>query len=449
MESGGSPLISVIVFLCVLILNAIMIAFYSALDNLNETEVEDAVEDGNKKAVAVKSYLNRMSLVTSSLHLITGLCYLITGAYCVPIIAKSFLDVEGSLFGDYRYYVMVFLVSMVGYILLLTVGYAAVRIGGAREEKAAYRLVSLCALFITIVSPLRIVITFVAGMVARLFGVDPSKNLDEVSEDEIISMVNEGHEQGLIESSEAEMIHNIFEFTNKDAQDIMTHRKNMILINGESTFEEALNIMLENSISRFPVYMEDTDNILGVIHIRDCMERMKDKELLQTRICDIDGLIREVSFIPETRNINDLFHSMQEEKNHMAIVVDEYGQTSGLVTMEDILEEIVGNILDEYDEEEPDIVCMEDGSFHISGMAPLDEVAEVLDIDLPVDDYDTVNGYLISLIDRIPSEEEKIKLTAEGYLFEVLSVENKIIQAVRVIKLDITDENEEKPNKEI
>jgi putative hemolysin len=422
-----------------------MMAFYSALDNLNETEVEDAAEDGDRRAQLVKRYLDRMSLVTSSLHLTTGLCYLITGTYCVPIVAKSFLTIEGSLFKDYRYYIMVFLVSMVAYFLLLMIGYAAVRIGGSREEKAAYRLVRCCSFFMTFVSPIRMIATLVAGILARLFGVDPSKNLDEVSEDEIISMVNEGHEQGLIESSEAEMIHNIFEFTNKDAQDIMTHRKNMILINGESTFEEALNVMLENSISRFPVYMEDTDNIIGVVHIRDCMERMKDEKLTQTRICDIKGLVREVAFIPETRNINDLFHSMQEEKNHMAIVVDEYGQTSGLVTMEDILEEIVGNILDEYDEEELDIITMDDGSYQISGMAPLDEVAEILDVDLPIDNYDTVNGYLISLIDRIPTEEEKIQITAEGYLFEVLSVENKIIQAVRVSKLETreTDENAE------
>lgn len=435
MESGGSPLISILVFIFMLIVNGLMIAFYSALDNLNETEVIEAAEDGNKNAGRIRKYLDHMSLVTSSLHLTTGLVYLLTGAYCVPVIAKNLLPFEADMFADYRYYALVSIVAFFGYFLLVSVGFAAVKIGGAKEEKAAYRLAFLCGGIILFLTPIRGVIALVSRILVRIFGVDPSKNLDEVSEEEIISMVNEGHEQGLIESSEAEMIHNIFEFTNKDAQDIMTHRKNMIMISGESTFTEALDVMLENSISRFPVYMEDTDNVIGVVHIRDCMERMKDKNIGQMRICDIEGLIREVAFIPETRNLNDLFHSMQEEKNHMAIVVDEYGQTSGLVTMEDILEEIVGNILDEYDEEEPDIIENPDGSYQISGMAPLEDVDKLLNLELPVDDYDTVNGYLISLIDRIPTEEEQIKVEAEGYLFEVLSVENKIIQSVRVTKL--------------
>lgn len=449
MDSGDSPLIGTIVFLALLVLNGLLHAFCSALDNLNDSSMEEAAEDGNKKAERICYYLDNPTVLSDSLQLISGLCYLISGAFCLPCIVAGItkaMQVSGS--GKIPDAVLGVLVIAVGYILMLGIGFASVKIGGAKEEKAAFRLFGICNLLINLVMPFRVIVKAFSGLFVRIFGVDPNKNLDEVSEDEIISMVDEGHEQGLIESSEAEMIHNIFEFTDKEAQDIMTHRKNMVMISGDLSFGEALDIMLENSVSRFPVYMDDTDNIIGVVHIRDCMVRMKEANIFPCRLCDIDGLIREISFIPETRNISDLFHSMQDEKNHMVIVVDEYGQTSGLVTMEDILEEIVGNIFDEYDEEELSVTTLADGSYLIKGMTPLEEVAKLLDVDLPEDEYDTLNGYLISLIDRIPTQEDRIQVTAEGYLFVVTSVENKMIQTVHVSKLPEEGQTDEIQNKE-
>lgn len=449
MEGGGSPLIGTLVFLALLVLNGLLHAFCSALDNLNDSNMEEAAGEGNRKAEKICFYLDNPSVLSDSQQLVSGLCYLLSAAYCLPAVAAGIAKAAGVFSTDsFHYLALEALVIAVGYIFMLCIGFASVKIGGAKEEKAAFRLFAICNLLIHLVTPFRVVIRTCAGVFVRIFGVDPNKNLDEVSEDEIISMVDEGHEQGLIESSEAEMIHNIFEFTDKEAQDIMTHRKNMVMLSGDASFSEALDIMLDNSVSRFPVYMEDTDNIIGVVHIRDCMERMKSKDIFQCRLCDIDGLIREVSFIPETRNISDLFHSMQNEKNHMVIVVDEYGQTSGLVTMEDILEEIVGNIFDEYDEEELSITTLADGSYMIRGMTPLEDVAELLDVELPEDEYDTLNGYLISLIDRIPTEEERIQIKAEGYLFEVTSVENKMIQTVHVSGLQEEETDEEIENKE-
>lgn len=449
MESGGNPLIGSIIFVTLLILNGLLHGFCSALDNLNDSLMEEAAEEGNKKAKKICFYLDNPSVLSDSQQLLSGLCYLISGAWCLPVIASGITSemeaASGSEAGKAAVWV---LVIAAGYIFMICAGYASVKIGGAKEEKAALRLCGVCDLLIHLATPFRVTFRLISGLFVRIFGVDPNKNLDEVSEDEIISMVDEGHEQGLIESSEAEMIHNIFEFTDKEAQDIMTHRKNMIMICGEDSFSEALDIMLSNSVSRFPVYMDDSDNIIGVVHIRDCMERMKDASIFDQPLCRIEGLIREIGFIPETRNISDLFHSMQNEKNHMVIVVDEYGQTSGLVTMEDILEEIVGNIFDEYDEEELSVTPLADGSYLIKGMTPLEEVAKLLDIELPEDEYDTLNGYLISLIDRIPTEEDQIQVTAEGYLFEVTSVENKMIQTVHVTKLPDEETDEEAENKE-
>ena len=194
---------------------------------------------------------------------------------------------------------------------------------------------------------------------------NPSSHEDDVTEEEIISMVNEGHEQGVLRASEAEMIHNIFEFGDKEAKDIMTHRKNLIAIDGELSYNDAVPFIIENNKSRYPVYLEDIDNIIGVLHIKDAFAFAQKNEVFRTSIKDIKGLIREVDFVPETLNIHTLFQKMQAKKSHLVIVVDEYGQTSGAVAMEDILEEIVGNIEDEHDEEEELIRQNSDGSYTV------------------------------------------------------------------------------------
>ena len=263
---------------------------------------------------------------------------------------------------------------------------------------------------------------------------NPSSHEDDVTEEEIISMVNEGHEQGVLRASEAEMIHNIFEFGDKEAKDIMTHRKNLIAIDGELSYNDAVPFIIENNKSRYPVYLEDIDNIIGVLHIKDAFAFAQKNEVFRTSIKDIPGLIRDVDFVPETLNINRLFKMMQAKKSHMVIVVDEYGQTSGAVAMEDILEEIVGNIEDEHDEEEQLIRKNPDGSYLMNGSASLSDVIEVLHLPIDEDAFDTLNGLLVSLLDKIPSDGEKAEVHAYGYVFSILKVENKMIHEVRVQK---------------
>lgn len=270
--------------------------------------------------------------------------------------------------------------------------------------------------------------------IKRFFEKLPFGNTEDVTEEEIISMVNEGHEQGVLLESEAEMIHNIFEFGDKEAKDIMTHRKNVIALDGDVSFRDALSFIIEKRMSRFPVYLDSIDNIIGVLHIKEALLNSQKQELLNVPIKDIEGLVRDVDYIPETRNINALFKEMQSEKSHMVIVVDEYGQTAGLVAMEDILEEIVGNIFDEHDEENLLIEELPDGSFLMNGMAPLDEVADSLGIDFDTQDYDTLNGFLISLIDKIPNDNEVFEVSYKNYTFHVNKVEHKIIKSVHIIK---------------
>ena len=255
---------------------------------------------------------------------------------------------------------------------------------------------------------------------------------DDVTEEEIISMVREGHEQGTILASEAELIHNVFEFDDKEVKDIMTHRKNIVSLDGNMSFIDAIEFIIDTGKSRFPVYENDVDSIIGVLHIKDAFTFFEKNEVYRSSIKDIDGLIRPVDFIPETVNINDLFKKMQSKKSHLAMVVDEYGQISGLIAMEDILEELVGNIEDEHDEEENYIRKNDDETFIMDGMTEFSDVKEALS--LPVDDdaYETLNGFIISLSDKIPEEGDKTVISAYGYRFSVMSVEDKVIKQVMI-----------------
>ena len=276
---------------------------------------------------------------------------------------------------------------------------------------------------------------------SRLF----SKNAaEEATEDEIISMVDEGHEKGLIEESEAEMIHNIFELDDTDAEDIMVHRRHVCALDDEMTLGDALDFMLHQSYSRYPVYHEDIDHIVGVMHIRDAMLRSQEDANRAKRICDLENVYNEAIFIPESQNLSTMFRTMRMNKNHMVIVVDEYGQTAGIVAMEDILEEIVGNIEDEHDVEQTMILQRDDGSFLLQGMADLREVGEKLGFEVGDDDPDTVNGLLIALTDRIPEDDARFEVPYEGYLFRVLSVHNKTIRMVLAVPQQKTMTEEEK-----
>ena len=259
------------------------------------------------------------------------------------------------------------------------------------------------------------------------------KNADKVTEEEIISMVNEGQETGVLHANEVEMIQNIFEFTDKEAKDIMTHRSNICALDGTMDLQHALDRVLGEPYSRFPVYLDDIDNIIGILHIKEIMAFSRKDDYLNWQIKDIEGLFSKSEFIPETRKISDLFQKMQAKKAHMVIVVDEYGQTSGLVALEDILEEIVGNIFDEHDKERQLITKQPDGSFLMHGMASFDDVMDLLEMETE-EEYDTLNGFLTSLIDRIPGDGETFSIEHDGYQFQVTKVENKMIQEVLVRK---------------
>lgn len=286
-----------------------------------------------------------------------------------------------------------------------------------------------------------LIVLIIADILLRL--VKRKDSPEPQTEDEIISMVNEGHEQGVLETSEATMINNIFDYADKEAGEIMTNRSNVVAIDKNTGLLDALKFMLSNSNSRYPVYDGNLDNIVGILYLKDaCRFHAKD-ETVDMPIENIKGLIRKAMFIPETMNIDDLFKTMQSMKTQLAIVVDEYGQTSGIISMEDILEEIVGNIMDEYDVEEKHIRKTGRDSFVIDGSTSLSEIEKFIPVKFDVDNFETLNGFMISKLDRLPQNNEQFTTEVCGYSFSIIKVENRMISKVSVKKINIITKDEE------
>lgn len=267
---------------------------------------------------------------------------------------------------------------------------------------------------------------------------------DEVTENDILSMVQESQDQGILDDNEAEMINNIFELNDKEAKDIMTNRNSIAALNGDTPLNDAIKIMLDGSNSRYPVYIDNLDHIIGILNLKDALRYQNDNKTRNGAIKRYPKLLREARFVLETRKIDDLFRKMQSDKLQMVIVIDEYGQTSGLVAMEDILEEIVGNILDEFDKEETFIAKKDEKTFEIDGLTPLEELNYKFNIDFEDFNVETLSGFLINLLGRIPSEDEKCSIEYKGYSFDVLQVDNHVIKTI-VMKPIISDSNEDLP----
>lgn len=257
---------------------------------------------------------------------------------------------------------------------------------------------------------------------------------DEVSEDEIMAMVEEGEESGTIEANEKEMIENIFEFNNMTAEDVMVHRIDMVSLSLEDDDATILSTIRESGLSRFPVYESDVDDIVGVLSTR---EYLLNATLAQPR--SLKELLRPAYFVPETVRTDVLFRDMQNKKIHMALVVDEYGGTSGLVTLEDLLEEIVGNIYDEFDpQDEQEIIRLEDNLWRVSGSADLEELLETMEIPLPEEelDFDTLGGLVFANLSVIPEDGSRPVVEAMGLRIRVEELCERRVEWALVEKLE-------------
>lgn len=254
---------------------------------------------------------------------------------------------------------------------------------------------------------------------------------DNEYEEEIMNIVHEGHEQGEIMEGEAKMITNIFEFGDKDVTDVMTSRKKIDAIEVSTSIEKALNHMVDEPYSRYPLYEEDIDHIVGVLYLKDVIDAY-----MENKDTTLSEIAREPFFVHQTMNLSALFQNMQTKKIHMAIVIDEYSQTEGIVSMEDMLEVIVGNILDEYDVEDKDITRLGwSGLYLMRGSTRLEEVEDVLGIKFHTEDIETLNGFLIDQLGHLPEDNEEIEIIYEGYSFKSVDIHEKMIRQVKVEKI--------------
>lgn len=434
----GNSWIGILLFAASVAVFYLIYGFGAAIQALNTSALEDERDEGNKKAAALLRIQEDPGKFVRTNQVVTCFFTLALGAFTLPQTAgyiRRFLAVKlamapglaAGLALAAAFFVVAFFLVCLGVII-------PKHVAAKSPIRFCYKALSVVEWAIKLLSPFTWLISVAAFVVLKAVGIDIRSSNEKVTEEDIMYMVNEGHDQGVLEASEAEMITNIFEFDDKVASDIMTHRKNVVALESTMTLKETVDfIVKEANNSRFPVYEEDIDNIIGVLHMRDVLYFAEQEEYLDRPISQIDGLLRSAHFAPEAKNINALFKEMQSEKIHMEIVIDEYGQTAGIVTMEDILEEIVGNIMDEYDNEEPDIVVKENGSFQLSGMTPLDDVEDALEMEFDEDDkdnFDTLNGFLISRLGHLPEDDEKGQVVFGGYRFSIVKAENKIIQTV-------------------
>lgn len=434
----GNSWIGILLFAASVAVFYLIYGFGAAIQALNTSALEDERDEGNKKAAALLRIQEDPGKFVRTNQVVTCFFTLALGAFTLPQTAgyiRRFLAVKlavapglaAGLALAAAFFAVAFFLVCLGVII-------PKHVAAKSPIRFCYKALSVVEWAIKLLSPFTWLISVAAFVVLKAVGIDIRSSNEKVTEEDIMYMVNEGHDQGVLEASEAEMITNIFEFDDKVASDIMTHRKNVVALESTMTLKETVDfIVKEANNSRFPVYEEDIDNIVGVLHMRDVLYFAEQEEYLDRPISQIDGLLRSAHFAPEAKNINALFKEMQSEKIHMEIVIDEYGQTAGIVTMEDILEEIVGNIMDEYDNEEPDIVVKENGSFQLSGMTPLDDVEDALEMEFDEDDkdnFDTLNGFLISRLGHLPEDDEKGQVVFGGYRFSIVKAENKIIQTV-------------------
>lgn len=452
MDDTHSPL-QLFIFLLIIAVNFIMHMFGAALQDMNRTELESQ-EPTLSQPSRVKRlirYIDNSSRFVYCTHIITTLSGIVIGKFFL----KRYTCYMEVLFPKFISSHIVSLLSnailsVFFCMLLIVIGISVPKkLAGKDAVKSALFYLPLTDFLMIICTPLILIIDGCSFLILKCFGIDLKKEEDKVSEEDIMSMVNEGHEQGVLESSEAQMITNIFTLNDKQARDVMTHRKSIVFIEGGETLDRVVDFLLtEGNNSRYPVYTEDIDHIIGILNMKDALICHSNPEFSQKAIQEIPHLIRQAVFIPETRSLDTLFREMQSEKNHMVVVVDEYGQTAGIVSMEDILEEIVGNIMDEYDVEEELISTLSDGSYVVKGMTPLDDIEEVLGIAFTQeehDQFDTINGLLIACLDRIPEDGETFSLNLHHCTFQALHVENRFIHTIKITKDDSEEETYE-PN---
>lgn len=446
MDDPGGIILKLILLFVLILVNAFFAMSEIAVISLNDNKIEKMAEDGHKKAKQVVKLTENSGKFLSTIQIGVTLAGFLTSASA----SQTFADMlSNALKGTAVYRALgagfingaavVIITIIMSYFSLVLGELTPKKIAMQAPEKISFKVVGILLFFSKIFAPLVKVLSVSTNVVVRLLGFNPHADEETLTEEEIRMMVDVGGEKGVIEDVQKEMINNIFEFDDLDAGDLMTHRTDMTAVDVNDPIADVVKIAIESGYSRIPVFDDDPDDIIGIIYVKDLLKYIG-TDLPKHAMKKI---MRPAMFVPESKSCGDLFKEMTSQHKQMAIVVDEYGGTAGVVTLEDIVEEIVGNIQDEYDDEEEEISKINETTFTIDGMTDIDELDEIISNKIPEGDYDTVAGFIISQLGYLPQEGEQNEVVFENIKFTVLEVENRRIEKVRVEILPAPEKEED------
>lgn len=416
MDSSTSSLMQIGLLVILLIGSGFFSASETALMSLSKIKMRHMEEDGVKGAKLVSSLLVDPSKLLSTI---------LVGNNIVNIAATS---ISTSLFVSKLGAQGVAAATALMTVLVLIFGEITPKtISANNPEKMSVFVAKPIKVFVLILSPIVWVFNIITKVIFKLLGVDNKGVKPFITEEELKTMVNVSHEEGLLEIEEREIINNVFEFGDMQAKEAMVQRLDMVAIDLEDTYEEIIELFKHEKLSRMPVYEETIDDIIGILNIKDIIF-LSDEEVENF---DIKKYIREPFFTYEFKKITQLLEEMKKDKSQMTIVVDEYGGTAGLITIEDLVEVIVGDIDDEYDEEDDDIEIISSTEYLVEGSTKISDVNEILDIELESDEFDSIGGYIIGYIKHIPDENELIEV--DGIKFNIESVDKNRIKKIRIL----------------
>ena len=425
--------------LVLILINAFFASAETAVVSLNENRIRKQAEDGDEEASALLPMVESPTRFLSTIQVCITLSGFLASAFAAVNFAGHLSAVISAagfalLSAQMLHTLCVVLITLVLSCFMIVLGELVPRRMAQKDpEKTALAVGGVIRFVSVLFRPFVWLLTISTNGVLRLFGVNPDEEADEVTEEEIRMMVDIGSESGAIEQDERAMIENIFEFNNMTAADCMVHRTDMTAFQVDDDDDEVLRVILESGLSRYPVYDEDLDDIKGILNSRDYLiDRAKGQKTALT------DLIRPAYFVPETVATDELFRDMQKRKNHLAIVVDEYGGTSGLITMEDLVEEVMGDINDEYDPQvEVNIQQLDETTYRVAGSVEIETLAEALDVKLPTDEeYVTLGGLIYAQLSTIPKDGQQFDVSCHGLSIHVDEVKEHRVEwaTIRVEK---------------
>ena len=416
MDSSTSSLIQIIALVILLIGSGFFSASETALMSLSRIKIRHMEEDGVRGAKLVGSLLEDSNRLLTSILIGNN----IVNIAATSISTSLFITLWGAQGVAAATALMTVLVLIFGEITPKT-------ISANTPEKVSLIVAKPIKIFMIILKPVVGIFNIITKIIFKLLGVDDHGVRPFITEEELKTMVNVSHEEGLLEIEEREIINNVFEFGDMQAKEAMVQRLDIVAIDVEDSYEEIIELFKTEKLSRMPVYEETIDDIIGILNIKDIIF-LSDEEIAKFNIKEY---IRDPFFTYEFKKITQLLEEMKKDKSQMAIVVDEYGGTAGLITIEDLVEVIVGDIEDEYDEEEDEIEVISSNEFLVEGSTKISDVNEVLDINLESEEFDSIGGYIIGYIKHIPEENEVIEV--DGVKFNIESVDKNRIKKIRII----------------